>query len=135
MSVLDGVREVLAAIPVIAAEDVRLDEKHGIELATGLRLGDVQSTMRLLELNREVERLKAYLGNTDYETLLKLVALMYLGRDRDASFPEKLDLVRRRKEARPDLIRAILEKVPSCGRYFSDAVERLREEGVDVRAL
>jgi Protein of unknown function (DUF3775) len=135
MSVLDGVREVLAAIPTIVAEEVRLDEKHGIDLATGLRLGDVQSTMRLLDLNREVERLKASLGNMDYETLLKLVALMYLGRDRDASFPGKLDLIRRRKEARPDLIRAILEKVPSCGRYLSDAVERLREEGVDVHAL
>jgi hypothetical protein len=135
MTVLDGVREILGAIPAIVAEDARLDEKHGIDSETGYRLGDVQSMMRMLETNREEEKLKAYLAAVDYEILLKLVALIHVGRDQDAGFPEKLDAVRRRREARSDLMRMILEQVPSCGRYFSDAVGRLQEEGVDVQAL
>ena len=135
MGVLEGVGKILEAIPAMAAESVRLDEKHGIGPETGLRLDDIQTAMRLLEINREEEKLKAYLGTIEYETLLKLVALLYFGRDRDASFSEKLDGVRRRKVARSDMVRNILEKVPSCGRYLTDAVERLREEGVDVHAL
>jgi hypothetical protein len=38
----------------------------------------------------------------------------------DAAWPTSLDL---------------LEKVPACGRYFSDAVERLLEERTDVHSL
>ncbi len=135
MSLLDGVREILKAIPAIEAENVRLDGKHGIDQAAGLRLFDEQSTIRMLETNREADKLRAYLGSTDYETLLKLEALMYFGRDRDATFAEKLDSFRRRREARSDIIRTILEKVPACGRYFVDGVERLLEEGTDVNSL
>lgn len=135
MSLLDGVKEILKAIPAIGAEEVRLDEKHGIDPTMGLQLFDEQSTIRLLETNREAEKLRAYLGTMDYETLLKLEALMYFGRDRDAPFAEKLDAFRRRKEARADIVRTILEKVPTCGRYFADGVERLLEEGVEVCGL
>ena len=135
MTLLDGVREILKAIPAIQAEDARLDEKHGIDLAAGLRLFDEQSTIRMLEINREADKLREYLGTMDYETLLKLEALMYFGRDRDATFAGKLDAFRRRREARSDIIRTILEKVPACGRYFVDGVERLQEEGTEVNSL
>jgi len=135
MHVLDGVKEILRSIPAIEAEDVRLDEKHGIEPVMGLRLFDQKSAIRLLETNQESEKLKAFLATMDYETVLKLEALMYFGRDRDATFAEKLEHLRRRKDARSDIVGAILEKVPACGRYFSDAVERLLEEGADLNAL
>jgi hypothetical protein len=135
MSLLEGVEKILAAIPAMGAESVRLDQKHGIGPETGLRLGDVQTAMRLLEINREEEKLKACLGTIQYEALLKLAALMSFGRDRDAGFSEKVDALRRRKVARSDMVRTILETVPSCGRYLTDAVERLREEGVDVHVL
>ncbi len=135
MRVLEGVKGILRAIPAIAAEEVRLDEKHGIERTTGLQLFDAASTIRLLEINQEAEKLKAYLGTIEYETLLKIQALMYFGRDRDATFPEKLDALRGRKAARMDIIRTILEKVPVCGRYFTEAVERLWEEGVELDSL
>ena len=135
MSLLECVGAILRAIPAIEAAAVRLDEKHGIDPTIGLRLFDPKSTIRMLEINQEAEKLKAYLWTVDYETLLKLEALMYFGRDRDASFAEKLENFRRRKEARSDIVRTVLEKVPACGRYFSDAVERLLEEGADVNSL
>jgi hypothetical protein len=135
MPLLESVSEILRAIPAIGAAAVRLDEKHGIDPTIGLRLFDPQSTIRLLDVNQEAEKLKTFLATIDYETLLKLEALMYFGRDRDATFAEKVELCRRRKEARSDIVRTVLEKVPACGRYFSDAVERLLEDGVDVRAL
>jgi hypothetical protein len=135
MALLESVGKILGGIPAIGAEGIRLDEKHGIGPDTGLRLDDMQTAVRLLESNREEERLKTYLGTIDYETLLRLVALMYFGRDRDASFSDKLAAVRRRKMARSDMVRTILEKVPACGRYFIDGVDRLREEGVDVHRL
>ena len=135
MRVLDGVKEILRTIPAIEAENVRLDEKHGIEPVLGLCLFDQKSAIRMLEINQEAEKLKAFLATMDYETVLKLEALMYFGRDRDATFAEKLDYFRRRKDARSDMVGAILEKVPACGRYFSDAVERLLEEGVDLDSL
>jgi len=135
MSLLESVSEILRAIPAIEAAEVRLDEKHGIDPTIGLRLFDAKTMIRMLESNQEAEKLKTYLGTIDYETLLKLEALMYFGRDRDATFVEKLEHFRRRKEARSDIVRAVLEKVPACGRYFSDAVERLLEEGADVNSL
>lgn len=135
MSLLESVSEILKAIPAIEAGEVRLDEKHGIDPTIGLRLFDAKTMIRMLEINQEAEKLKAYLGSIDYETLLKLEALMYFGRDRDATFAEKLEYFRRRKEARSDIVRTVLEKVPACGRYFSDAVERLLEEGADVNSL
>ncbi len=135
MRLLESVSEILKAIPAIEAEAVRLDEKHGIDPAVGLRLFDPQSTIRMLDVNQEAERLKAYLSTIDYETLLKLAALMYFGRDRDAPFEETVERCRRRREARSDIVRAVLETVPACGRYLSDAVERLVEEGVDVNAF
>jgi hypothetical protein len=52
MNLLDGVREILKAIPAIQAEAVRLDEKHGIDPTIGLRLFDGTSTIRMLEINR-----------------------------------------------------------------------------------
>ena len=135
MNLLECVGAILGAIPGIETAAVRLNEKHGIDPTTGLRLFDPQSTIRMLDINQEAEKLKAYLSTVDYETLLRLEALMYFGRDRDASFAEKLEYFRRRKEARSDIVRTVLEKVPACGRYFSDAVERLREEGADVHSL
>lgn len=135
MRLLESVSEVLRAIPAIQAAEVRLDEKHGIDPAVGLRLFDPQSTIRMLESNPEGEKLKRYLSTIDYETLLKLEALMRYGRDRDATFAEKVESCRRRKAARSDIVRTLLEKVPACARYFSDAVERLLEEGVDVDSL
>ena len=135
MSLLESVSEILKAIPAIEAAEVRLDEKHGIDPTNGLRLFDAKTMIRMLEVNQEAETLKTYLGSIDYETLLKLEALMYFGRDRDATFAEKLEYFRRRKEARSDIVRTVLEKVPACGRYFSDAVERLLEEGADVNSL
>lgn len=135
MSLLESVCEILRAIPAIEAAAVRLDEQHGIDPTVGLRLFDPQSAMRMLDVNPEAEKLKAYLASIDYETLLQLEALMYFGRDRDATFTEKVASCRRRREARSDIVRSVLEKVPACGRYFSDAVERLLEEGVDVYAL
>jgi hypothetical protein len=135
MSVLESVSEILRAIPAIQAAEVQLDEKHGIDSAFGLRLFDPKSAIRMLESNHEAEKLKRYLSTIDYETLLKLEALMRFGRDRDATFAEKVESCRRRKEARSDIVRTLLEKVPACGRYFSDAVERLREEGADVNSL
>lgn len=135
MSLLESVTEILKAIPAIGAAEVRLDEKHGIDPRSGLRLFDPQTMIRMLEINQEAERLKTYLRTVDYETLLKLEALMYFGRDRDATFAEKLEYFRRRKEARSDIVRTVLEKLPACGRYFSDAVDRLLEEGVDLNSL
>lgn len=135
MSLLDSVSEILKAIPAIQAAEVRLDEKHGIDPAIGLRLFDPKSAIRMLESNHAAEELKRHLSTIDYDTLLKLEALMFFGRDRDATFPEKVESCRRRKEARSDIVRTLLEKVPACGRYFSDAVERLREEGADVHSL
>ncbi len=135
MSLLESVSEILRAIPAIEAAAVRLNEKHGIDPAIGLRLFDPQSTIRMLDVNQEAERLKRYLSIVDYETLLKLEALMYFGRDCDSPFAETVERCRRRREARSDIVRAVLEKVPACARYFSDAVERLVEEGVDVNAL
>jgi hypothetical protein len=135
MSLLESVSEILRAIPAIEAAEVRLDEKHGIDPTIGLRLFDAKTMIRMLEINQEAEKLTTYLRSIDYETLLKLEALMYFGRDRDATFAEKLEYFRRRKEARSDIVRTVLEKVPACGRYFSDAVERLLEEGADVNSL
>ena len=135
MSLLECVSEILRVIPGIQAAEVRLDEKHGIDPAIGLRLFDPKSTIRMLENNPEAEKLKQYLSTVDYETLLKLEALMVFGRDRDATFAEKIESCRRRKEARSDIVRTLLEKVPACGRYLSDAVERLLEEGADVGSL
>ena len=89
----------------------------------------------MLEVDQDAEKLKAFLATMAYETILKLEALMYFGRDRDATFTEKLDYFRRRKDARSDIVGAILEKVPACGRYFSDGVDRLLEEGVDLDSL
>ena len=135
MTLLESVSEILRAIPAIQAAEVQLDEKHGIDPAVGLRLFDPKSTIRMLESNQAAETLKRYLSTVDYETLLKLEALMFFGRDRDATFAEKLESCRRRKEARSDIVRTLLEKVPACGRYLSDAAERLLEEGVDVHSL
>ncbi len=135
MSLLESVSEILRAIPAIQAAEVQLDEKHGIDPAIGLRLFDPKSTIRMLESNHETETLRRYLSTVDYETLLRLEALMFFGRDRDSTFAEKVEACRRRKEARSDIVRTLLEKVPACGRYFSDGVERLLEEGADVKSL
>lgn len=37
--------------------------------------------------------------------------------------------------ARLDMVRTLLEKVPTCGRCLTDAVDGLQEEGVDVHRL
>jgi alpha-glucuronidase len=118
--------------PKIEAEDARLDAKHGIDRSMGIDFFAENSIARRFEENEVETELHARLMECDEDTLLKIMALYYYGRDRDGStYAETLNYFRGR-EQKEGIVRTIMEKQPAWQHEFGIAIAALRNEDLDL---
>ncbi len=90
---------------------------------------------RRCEENAAEKELHAHLLECDEETLLKVMALYYYGRDREGStYAETLACFRGR-ERKEGIVRTIMEKQPAWHHEFGIAIAALRKEGLDLDTI
>jgi hypothetical protein len=123
------VHAILTAIPAIQAERARLHSERGVT-----RPPDHRLTQMPPENVRRTE-LRTRLLSFDDESLLKAEALYYYGRDRDGTFREKLDDLRRRGEPKEWIVSTLLEKLPAWEMCFAHAQADLRKEGLSLETV
>lgn len=132
----DVLRDILAALPAIEAEDMRLEEKHGIDTTMAFNLFDTAVIARAFDENRPEKDLEKILVAHDHESLLLAEALLYYGRDnQQCAFQEKLDYLRGLNDSKTELVRTIMEKRSAFRRYVGSALEKLETEGLTVEDI
>jgi hypothetical protein len=125
----DVVRLILAAVSALQAERPRFDRGQGSDLPPDGDLARVPaSTTRRTEL-------RTALMLFDDETLLKTEALYFYGRDRDLTFRQNLDHLRRLGEPKDWIVTTLLEKLPACAMCFTQAEADLRQEGLSIETV
>jgi hypothetical protein len=132
MAVRDVLQLLMEYQPRIEEESRRLDAKHGIDRSLGIDFFAENSIARRQEENAAENELQSRLLACDEETLLKVMALYYYGRDRDGSkYAETLAYFRGR-EKKEGIVRTIMEKQPAWQQKFGIAIAALRKEGLDI---
>jgi len=86
------------------------------------------------ETGPEEEKLESYMNALDYNTLLKIEALMYYGRD-GGKVDDKIRYLSKLKELKEIIINTILEKCPSYRAYFNEAIKKLKRSGIELDSL
>lgn len=134
--ITDVIRAIQDAIPKIRSEEFRLDRKHGIDRTKGFDLFAEKSIERAFEDNVHEKELEETLMACDQESLLKVEALMYYGRDNDGStFTQKLEYLREHYDSKAMIVRTMLEKLPALTRYLQKGEAKLRESGMSVDTI
>lgn len=81
--------------------------------------------------NPKVETLEILLNSLELETLERLQALMYSGRDRDSAIGLK-KYFRDRDEDKEEIVRTICEKRMNLATYFRDGLKLAQEHNLNI---
>ena len=114
-----------------ARVDAELDKRHGIDPKLGMNYFDPKSIARRQETNSEDVKLAQYLNGFDIETLRRIEALMYSGRNGTPTIDERDDL-RKTHPTKDDVVRTIMEKRVSFDAYFDRGLDRAKADGIDL---
>jgi hypothetical protein len=146
MSLDNHIRYLIEASALIKEEDLQLERKFGITPSSSLYVSD-QLVIEVFDIfdpqfikcaladRPEVKKLEAYLNELDKDTLVKLLALLYFGRD-DIDNPEDIiSYVADFFESRARIIHKIVEKRGDYPVYLDKALEKFKELGIDVDSV
>jgi len=111
--------------------DAELDKRHGIDPKLGMDYFDPKSIARRQETNAGDVKLAEYLNGLDVETLRRIEALMYSGRNGTPAIAERDDL-RKNQPTMDDVVRTIMEKRVSFDAYFDRGLDRAKADGIDL---
>jgi len=104
--------------------------KYGIEL--GLDPSSPEGLAYLADVNKADQVLAAFLRTLSDDTLQRLQALMYSGRQGDTSAPANKAEFLARNQTKEEIVRTICEKRPALDAYFTTALQRAKAEGFDI---
>ena len=135
MTILKHIAKILKAMPLIFQVEEKLDKKFGIDRSLGINPFDKKVIKRFYEKNAEEEKLKKYLKALNYETLLKIEAVLYFGREKEEDINEVILELAKLNEPKNDIIDTILEKLYACERYFPRAIAKAKKFGIDLNNL
>lgn len=138
MSLLEHINYLVQASANADVEDQALAQKHGISTGSWINPLDSKVIEWTFEDRKEVRKIEAYLKELDYDTLLKLEALMYFGRDRGRTlkrFQETLRYLATLGEQKDEIIETIIEKRGAYPVYFQGGLEVFRRKGVDPDSI
>ena len=124
MAISDHIEWLIWAHGRTNAEEANLSREYGVDRETGIELFSPNVQEWLLAERPEVKKIEAYLSGLETETLLKIEALLYLGRD-GGDFAEVLAELESNPSSREDIIRNIVEKWGAYLSYFGQAASML----------
>ena len=134
MSLIKHINRLIQLSALADAEERRLEEKRGLDTSLGFDPFDPEATEWAFEPGHEKKKLQNYLNQLDDDTLLKLEALMYFGRDED-DFQEILRDLSDRNESKREIVKTIVEKRSAYPVYFQKALNALKEKSVDIDSI
>ncbi|NJD90412.1 MAG: hypothetical protein FIA91_02680 [Geobacter sp.] len=134
MKIMKHVIWLIDAARRAATEDLMLDEKHGIDASCGINPFEENVIKRAFEINLQEEQIEEYLTELDTDTLLKLEALMYFGRD-GGVLAEVEKYFAELDEDKEEIVRTIIEKRAAYPSYFERAISNLKKSGVNVENI
>ena len=135
MTILKHIEKILKAIPLIFKDNEKLNKKYGIDTSSFINPFDKKVIKRFYEKNAEEEKLKKYLEALNYETLLKIEAVLYFGREKENDINEIILELAELNEPKNDIIDTIIEKIYACERYFPRAIAKAKKLGIDLNNL
>ncbi len=131
---MDTVAKCIARIRRIAkiANDIEvsLDQLHGIDREFGMKLNE-KTLARIGDVNVGERVLERFLDSLDMDTLRRIEALMYSGRD-DQSAPALKRELKLPHETKEDVVRTIIEKQMNLDVYLDRGLDRARRDGIDL---
>lgn len=110
--------------------EVSLDQLHGIDRELGVTL-DEKTMARFGDLNVGLHALERFLNLLDMDTLRRIEALMYSGRDNESAVGLKREL-KLPHETKGDVVRTIMEKQMNLDVYLDRGLDRARRDGIDL---
>jgi hypothetical protein len=128
----EHVKEVVKIAERINDANAALKKELGI--TDGMTHGSPESReymMRSRDIDREMDN---YLNILDDEIVLKLMSLMYFGRDPEGVHENDLEEYHqdlKKMSSKKDAIRSITEKMLALPRYFRDALSKCEILGID----
>jgi hypothetical protein len=131
MKIMKHVIWLIDAARRAATEDQILDKKHSIDASCGINPFEENVIKRAFEINLQEEQIEEYLNELDSDTVLKLEALMYFGRD-GGSLTEVERYFIELGEEKEEIIRTIIEKRAAYPFYFERAISNLKNSGVNA---
>jgi hypothetical protein len=128
--IADLIRLLLASVSVLQAESAARSAR-----GQDLDWPDDDDLTGVLAHSACEDDLRTTLMPFDRETLLKVETLYYYGRDRDLTFREKLEYLRRSDEPKEWIVSNLLGKWPAWEMCFAHAQARLRKEGLSLETV
>ena len=134
MKIYEHINYLIRASHKAEMEDLKLKEEIGLDPEMGLELFYPKAVEYCHADRPERAKIEEYLEKLDDDVVLKLETLMYFGRDND-DFDNVKEYLANLNESKEDIIRTIVEKRGAYPVYFQRAIEKLREQGVDIKTL
>jgi hypothetical protein len=110
----------------------QLDELHGIDKELGIDFSDEKTRARLNEINVPEEIMREFLEILDDETLHRIHAIMYSGRDNMSPQILKKQFS---KDSKKEVIRTICEKRPALEVYLEKGIDTVNKHGLDIETF
>ena len=111
--------------------DSTLDALHGINPDIGIRHGDPKAQARAHAKNEAEDQMEKYLDAIDLETLRRVQAIMYSGRENQPAVEIRQELASN-TEAKDGVVRTIIEKRGSLDLYFDRGLDQAKAAGIDL---
>jgi hypothetical protein len=139
MTLSQHVEFLVNASLLMEKENKVLQKKHGLDDSLVIELGNPKVWELAFDEREEEKKAEDYLDALDDNTIQKIQALMYFGRNImtgiNETFNETLDDLSGLNETKSIIIHTILEKSIAYPEYFSTAKSFLKEQGIDIDYL
>jgi hypothetical protein len=130
-TVAQAIEQIRNLAETAAKLDAELDKRHGIDRTLGVDVFDSKAIERRYATNDGEVRLEEYLNSFDLETLRRIQAVMYSGRDGVPAVDER-EVLRETTGTKEDVVRTIMEKRVSFNPYFDRGLDRAKADGIDL---
>ena len=133
-TVADSIVRIRRIARIAGEIDVTLDELHGMDRELGFVMFDEKTMARYRDVNVGLHALTQFLNSLELETLRRIEAIMYSGRDNEpaTTLKEQLKLPH---ETKKDVVRTITEKRMNLDVYFDRGLDRARRDGIDIESF
>lgn len=132
------IQEIQAKAEVFLQKCGEINDEHGIpppdEGISEFSMADANQMHAVIEQAKPYDEFIQFLSTFEINVLLKIEAIMYLGRDK-GFYQTTYNLVEGMRQSKMEVARKIAEKSRNLAYYFAAAIKQLKNEGLDINNL